>query len=218
MGLVKDNTTSMLFTKIDKIINLLVSEMDKDQELKRYLTYLTYSPLEKRSVNYDNKIYFQKDLEGSLLEEQKIDISKKNDGSNIITIPQILFPYPYQSSKINEEYCTVFLYNHTYEVEEAIGENIYKIDIIIPSTYLELRPYGESRGHKIMQRIAELFDLAKTDKDSSKELGDLEFKLIDRAKESKIVNSVEATLIELQLATNIVNGRFDNRGYNSRLF
>ena len=61
-------------------------------------------------------------------------------------------------------------------------------------------------------------NLAKTDKDSSKELGDLEFKLIDRAKESKIVNSVEATLIELQLATNIVNGRFDNRGYNSRLF
>lgn len=218
MGLIRKNTESTLFTKIDKVIDLLTKEIDNDQVIKRYLTYLTREPLKERSTSYDDKTkYYQRDITTSLLDNQKIDISKNKDGSKFIETPPILFPYPYQQEKISKDYPTVFVYNYTYECEGTIGENIFKIDILIPSLYLELKPYGENRSHKIMERIAYLFDGCETDKESSNKLGaNLKFELIDLAKESKLVKSVDSTLIELQLVTRIPNARRDINGYNTK--
>jgi len=217
MGILRNNTESKLFTKIDKILKLLMDEINKDQEIKRYMTYLTTSPLSHRSVNYKGDIYFQRDLETSLISTQKIDVSKDNDGSKIVTIPQVLFPYPYRSDKVNQEYCTLFISNYIYDCDSTISENIYKLDLIIPSYLLVLKPYGESRGHKIMERLAYLFDKVETDRESSVELGNLKFELVGDAKEEKLVNNLEMTIFSMQLRTFIIGGRQDKNGYYQKL-
>ena len=50
MGIKRGNTTSTLFTKIDKIITLLVNEINNDEVIKRYLLFLSKQPLETKSI------------------------------------------------------------------------------------------------------------------------------------------------------------------------
>ena len=100
MGLIRENGSySTTFKKIDGIIQLMCEEIDNDQEIKRLLAYNTYNPLVNRSNTYDSKIYYQRDITDTMLSDINIDVSKLQDNSNILQLPQCIFDMGWNSSK-----------------------------------------------------------------------------------------------------------------------
>ena len=217
MGIKRGNTTSTLFTKIDKIVTLLVNEINNDEVIKRYLLFLSKQPLETKSIDYNGNILYQNDV------PERIDcgvtyITSKVGVTPVITRTsnQILFAQPYSEEKINSEYCTMFVHNYSYDCRDIVGSNIYMIDILIPSGYLNIQSVGstliESRLHKIMERIAYLFDKVETDEESSIDLGNLEFKIIGKPVEEKVNKTNDITIVTIAIETKLIGARKDNNG------
>ena len=92
MGILKNNTHSTIFSFINEIVKLMVKEIDNDNELKRYLTYLTAQPLEDRSSNAKGKIIYQRDIKDSITKPIKICVDKnETDKKNFIEYSTILY-------------------------------------------------------------------------------------------------------------------------------
>lgn len=211
MGLIRHDTVSTKFQKIDPIINLLVTEMNNDQELKRLCTYLTYQPLASKSTDMSGNVVYQRDITTSMLDEQKICVSKttdKNDKTYKETIiPQILVPYCFQEDKILTEQVSLFVHNFRNDLDSQIGANDFVIDVLVPSKYQELKPYGVNRLHEILKRLAYLFDNVETDSESSETLGNITFNVVGRPVEQRINKTNEITIYSVIVRTRLINAR-----------
>ncbi|MBZ9693191.1 hypothetical protein [Clostridium sp. M14] len=218
MGLIRYDTVSTKFQKIDDIISLLVSEMDNDPELKKLCTYLTYQPLASKSTDMDGNVIYQRDITTSMLDEQKICVSKTTDKNDKeykeITIPQILVPYCFQEDKILTEQVSLFVHNFRNDLDSQIGANDFVIDVLVPSKYQELKPYGVNRLHEILKRLAYLFDNVETDKESSEILGNIKFDVVGRTIEQRINKTNEITIYSVIVRTKLINAR--GNGYGSK--
>ena len=62
MAIERRNSDSSLFNNVDKIINLFIDEINKDEKIKRYLTFLTKEPLENYSIDNDGTKIYQYDI------------------------------------------------------------------------------------------------------------------------------------------------------------
>ena len=105
----------------------------------------------------------------------------------------------------------MFVHNYSYDCRDIIGSNIYMIDILIPSGYLNIQSVGstliESRLHKIMERIAYLFDKVSLDDESREYLGDLEFKIVGKPTEEKINKTNDITITTIAIETKLIGVR-----------
>ena len=216
MGIKRNGTTSTLFAKIDEIITLMVNEINGDEIIKRYLTFLTTQPMENKSIDKNGTILYQYDVPSRLdIPSVKYCISKSTAiTKEYRTSEQILYSEPYQDAKITGNYPTVFVHNYSYDCNNIIGSNVYMIDILIPSEYLNVSSVGspiiESRLHKIMGRIAYLFDKVSLDDESREYLGDIEFKIVGKPTEEKINKTNDITITTVAIETKVVNCRSDS--------
>jgi hypothetical protein len=215
MGFKRGNTTSTLFTKIDKIITLLVNEINNDEIIKRYLVFLTKQPLATRSTDNNNTMIYQSDLPKRI--DSKITYITSKEGVTPVTTrtsEQILFAESYSYEKINSEYPTLFVHNYSYDCNSIIAPNVYMIDILIPSMYINVQSAGstliENRLHKIMERIAYLFDKVETDDISSADLGNLEFRIVGKPTEEKVNKTNDITVTTIAIETKVINARTDS--------
>lgn len=217
MGIKRGKTTSTLFTKIDEIITLMVNEINGDKELVRLMTFISKNPLADRSVDYNNVKVYQYDIPEKLnVPIIKYSISKPTETTKIYrTSEQILFPYSYNDKKVTGNYPIMFVHNYSYDCNNIIGSNIYCIDLLIPSQYEEIQTIEgsslvENRLHKIMGRIAYLFDKVNLDDESREYLGDIEFKIVGKPTEEKINKTNDITITTIAIETKLVNCRSNN--------
>lgn len=217
MGLVRNGSKATSFVKIDKIINLMVNELNNDEELKRYLLFLTKQPLENYSVDNNGTKIYQYDIPKDLTKENKYCISKPNSSNpQYRTSPRLIVPYLYEENKITSENPMMFIHNSSYSCNDLVSSNIYGIDILVPSDYIKIQSdgenYYENRLHKIMERIADIFDDTYTDKETSKEIGDLKFELIGVVYEERVGKSNDITISTINIRTTVINTRMNNGG------
>lgn len=217
MGIKRGNTTSTLFTKIDEIITLMVNEINADKELVRLMTFISKNPLADRSVDYNNVKVYQYDIPEKLnVPIIKYSISKPTETTKIYrTSEQILFPYSYNDKKVTGNYPIMFVHNYSYDCNNIIGSNIYCIDLLIPSQYEEIQTIEgsslvENRLHKIMGRIAYLFDKVSLDDESREYLGDIEFKIVGKPTEEKINKTNDITITTIPIEVKLINCRSAN--------
>ena len=216
MGIKRGNTVSTLFTKIDEIITLMVNEINGDEIIKRYLTFLTTQPMENKSIDKNGTILYQYDVPSRLdVPSVKYCISKPTAiTKEYRTSEQILYPSPYNADKVTGNYPVLFVHNYSYDCNNIIGSNVYMIDILIPSEYLNVSSVGspiiESRLHKIMGRIAYLFDKVSLDDVSREYLGDIEFKIVGKPTEEKINKTNDITITTVAIETKLINCRSDS--------
>ena len=78
---------------------------------------------------------------------------------------------------------------------------------MVPCEYLEIEPYGESRIHKIMERVAYLFINVGLDKESQLELGDIKFQVKGRVEESRINKTNYISIVTIPIETKYINSR-----------
>ena len=213
MGLIREKGSySTTFKKIDGIIQLMCSEIDNAQEIKRLLAYPTYNPLVSRANTYDDKTIYQRDISKSMLSDISIDVSKLQDSSNVINLSQCIFDMGWNSSKDIELKNAIYV-SHYYSGVELVDKAMFIVTIIVPSDYNRLLMQANTtRSHAIAQRVINLFDCAKTDSKSSKEdgLGDLEFNLGGKINEGKVTKGVDATIIEIPIEVKLINCRASN--------
>ena len=215
IGIKRDGSTSTLFTKIDEIITLMINEINSDEIIKRYLTFLTTQPLENKSLDKNGTVLYQYDIPSKLdIPTVKYCISKPTATTKEYrTSEQILYSEPYQDAKITGNYPVLFVHNYSYDCNNIVGSNIYMVDILIPSEYLNVNSVGspviESRLHKIMGRIAYLFDKVSLDEVSREYLGDIEFKIVGKSMEEKINKTNDITITTISIETRIINARSD---------
>ena len=214
MGIKRGNTTSTLFGKIDNLINLFIDEINDDEIIKRYLVFPTKQPLETKSVDYSDNIIYQYDIPKKINCPIKYCISKPTATTKEYReCDQVLFPYPSEDSKITGVYPMMFVYNYVYSLAKynnLIDTNLFKIDILLPLNYIEIFPYGESRLHKIMERLAYLFDRVELDEESQKILGDIKFRLVDNCVEQKINKTNDIITTTLYIESKLIGTRTDD--------
>ena len=216
MGIKRNGTTSTLFAKIDEIITLMVNEINGDEIIKRYLTFLTTQPMENKSIDKNGTLLYQYDVPSRLdIPSVKYCISKPTATTKEYrSSEQILYSEPYQDEKITGNYPVLFVHNYSYDCNNIIGSNVYMIDILIPSEYLNVNSVGspiiESRLHKIMGRIAYLFDKVSLDDESREYLGDIEFKIVGKPTEEKINKTNDITITTIPIEVRLVNCRSNN--------
>ena len=215
MGLIREKGSySTTFKKIDGIIQLMCNEIDNCQEIKRLLAYPTYNPLSTRSNTYDDKLIYQRDITKTMTDKVSIDVSKLQDGSNMINLSQCIFDMGWNSSKDIELKNSIYISHYRTGVE-LVDKSMFIVTIIVPSDYNRLlMQTNTTRSHALAQRIIDLFDEVKTDDKSSKEdgLGDLKFRLGGKITEGKITKGVDATIIEIPISVDLINCRKDNYG------
>ena len=213
MGLIREKGSySTTFKKIDGIIQLMCSEIDSDQEIKRLLAYPTYNPLVARANTYDGKTIYQRDITNTMMDKVNIDVSKLQDGSNVISLAQCIFDMGWNNGKDIELKNAIYV-SHYYSGVELVDKAMFIVTIIVPSDYNRLlMQTNTTRSHAISQRIINCFDNCKTDSKSSKEdgLGDLEFNLGGKINEGKITKGVDATIIEIPIEVKLINCRASN--------
>ena len=220
MGIKRNGTTSTLFAKIDEIITLMVNEINGDEIIKRYLTFLTAQPMENKSIDKNGTVLYQYDVPSRLdVPSVKYCISKPTAiTKEYRTSEQILYPSPYNADKVTGNYPVLFVHNYSYDCNNIIGSNVYMIDILIPSEYLNVSSVGspiiESRLHKIMGRIAYLFDKVSLDDESREYLGDIEFKIVGKPTEEKINKTNDITITTIPIEVRLVNCRSNNGRIN----
>ena len=218
MGIKRNGTTSTLFAKIDEIITLMVNEINGDEIIKRYLTFLTTQPMENKSIDKNGTVLYQYDVPSRLdVPSVKYRVVKTPRvwATDYRTSEQILYPSPYNADKVTGNYPVLFVHNYSYDCNNIIGSNVYMIDILIPSEYLNVNSVGspiiESRLHKIMGRIAYLFDKVSLDDESREYLGDIEFKIVGKPTEEKINKTNDITITTIAIETKLINCRSTNR-------
>ena len=214
MGFKRGNTTSTLFGRIDGLINLFIDEINNDEEIKRYLVFPTKQPMATKSVDYSNNVIYQYDIPEKINCPIKYSISKPTEVvKEYRECDQVLFPYPSEDSKITGVYPMMFVYNYVYSLaktDKLIDSNIFKIDILLPLNYIEIFPYGESRLHKVMERLAYLFDRVELDEESKSIFGDLKFRLVNNCVEQKINKTNDIITTTLYIETKLVGTRTDS--------
>lgn len=132
----------MKMKQLSKIKNFIAETIDKDQEIKRYCTYLTNTPLMKKGMTLDGKLIDQPDVGKSLINKDK---------GNIV-------PYSFTESVIEEKRVIIFIYKYKGDLSKTIGDNYFIIDIFIPSIYDVLEELGQERNIEIASKICDLLD------------------------------------------------------------
>lgn len=137
---------SMKFRSIQQIKNEIVKAIDSSQEIKRYLTYLTDSPLASRGKLDNGQLINQPDITESLV------------GKNIL-------PMMYLEDVLEDNRCLLFVYPYTGDLStKTLGTQRLNIDIVIPSKKEILEDLELLRSFEISNLICDKLDGVKLNK------------------------------------------------------
>ncbi len=142
------NNKSMKMKQLTKIKNFIANIINEDQQIKRYCSYLTNTPLMDKGMTLDGKIISQPDITESLINEDK---------GNII-------PYRFTEDIIKDKRVIIFVYKLKGDLRKTIGENYFAVDIFVPYVYDILEELGQERNVEIASRICDLIDGKSIDK------------------------------------------------------
>lgn len=133
---------SMKFDKVEEHLLDMLSLIDDNQNIKRYIRYLSNTPLES-TVEVNGQTIQQPDIDDSLIY------------NNILITP-------YSEKTLSESKVLLFFNALNGNLEsETVGEEIYSLDIIVPITYWILQGQGKIRVFRIGSEIAKLIDSKK---------------------------------------------------------
>ena len=202
MNLIPFREKPTRFRKIYPLKDLIIKALDDNQELKRLMVYPTKNPFDEYGMTYDGKLIKQLDIKDSLLDDFNLSLIDESNGEEFILKNECcIFDYAWQDRQTNINYPTIYV-SHYRTSDDIVGKITYEIAIIIPSEYEPL--INGKRSTEIIIAIGDILDRAITDKESSKEIGDLELRVGD-VYESKLVKSIKSTLITTTVTATIIN-------------
>nr|DAH12581.1 MAG TPA: hypothetical protein [Caudoviricetes sp.] len=175
---------SMKFKNITAIKNEIVKLIDENQDIRRYMTYLTDSPLSKKAKLNNGKLVDQPDITESLIEKT-------------------IIPYMYFEEVVEKAIPIMFVYMSKGDMSNStVGDNYLVIEILVPTKANILQGLGEERCANIADTITDILD----DKKLSKGLTSIEFVSWEQYRVSK-----DAEYVGLALAGKIKTSNMRRR-------
>ena len=166
----------MKLKKLTKIKNEIAKIIDENQDIKRYCTYLTNTPLLSMGMNADGKMQKQPNLTSSIIDK------------NII-------PYRFMEDILANSEVIIFVYFDEAELsKQSLGSYIFFIDVFVPKPYDVLKEIGQERNVEIATTISDLLDSEKLPKGLS--LGEVD---VVHARQSRLSNKSNYTVLSLTL-------------------
>jgi len=108
--------------RIALVRNEIVNTLKNNKNIKRYLTYLTRSPLEDQGRLLDGTIIDQPEVEEDLVFENPL-----------------IYPTPFTEKLLSESKAIIFVHYFSGSLKELdLGKQTYCIDIVIPLDYYSL--------------------------------------------------------------------------------
>ena len=156
-------TKSNKIRKVTILKRFILEKINENQNIKRYMRYVTKLPLARKSEDYDSNIKVQPDILTSLMEDN-------NDGE------QCLFGGSFNPEMDNIKIPYIFVYSSRSKVDGINNTIYFTIYILCPERYNRLANDGEERIYEIADEIVQLLDeYSLENNDISKEIGNLEF-------------------------------------------
>ena len=136
----------MKFKHITAIKNEITKIIDNSQEIKRYCTYLSDSPLSQKGKLENGTFIQQPNINKSLINEN-------------------IMPYSFSLELISEHKSMIFIYNAYGDLRgKVIGDNVLAIDILCTAQQNILSGIGEERITSIADIITDLIDSERANK------------------------------------------------------
>ena len=168
------NTKCSKVRSLGLLTSYITNEIiDKSQDIKRYLVYLTEDPLSLKGKDLSGNIVVQKDIVESLINVNDKQILKNGMFSDNVEIE-------------SQTYCFVYDLGGTYgQGAERWNTNYIGIDVIIPDKYDTIVDSETgikiNRGYAIGITLSDLLDEMYIDDGKySNLIGNLQFNLVSR--------------------------------------
>lgn len=171
---------SMKLKSITQIRNAIMDKINESQEIKRYIKYLTPTPLEQYGT----------DLNGQILNQPDVDI-------NFIREEKKIYPF-FSKGLLNESQVNIFVQRRGADLSDiAIGKNSINITIVVPVMYAMLND-EEDRQVAIANIICGLID--------GENIGGIGKAQVERADEDFVINdSKEYCALNLNVGIKTLN-------------
>lgn len=205
----KDADTSIKLSRASILGKYLCVNIDQNQDIKRLCRYLTLEPLEQYSMDYDDKIVMQPDLQDSLLEKTKNDKVSKGCEERILyrtmfgnTVVDSMHPAIYV-------YCDEINFFNQKNGTQAVGTMTFYIDIIYDISTEELLNW-QQRSWSIGQIIMDMFDSVPiTDKEYTDLVGNITFTVgTNTIVNKKLAPNTTLGVLSIPLYAHVTGGRY----------
>lgn len=168
------NTRSRKLYRVSPLKNYIINKIDNNQNIKRLSRYLTQTPLLNKGLTYDGLMVKQPDLVDSLL---KVATNDKN----VSVKEAILNPHPFSEDIISEKKVSIYVYSPrtTFNITngEVVGKHTFVIEIIYPTEYNAIEPFGQERVNLIACEILNEFDGLFVEGELRDLIGECQFKV-----------------------------------------
>lgn len=152
--------------KISALNSYIVNKIDENQSIRRYVRYLTTTPLSSTG----------KDLNGNIIKQPDILNSLKADSSEGL---QSLWRGEFDEDTISQEQCFIFVHTFRADFKGIDSKFLVAINILIPQKRDYLKYDEESRSCGIGDIIENMFDDIYIENDEYvKYLGNVKLKLV----------------------------------------
>ena len=159
-----EGTRSQKLYRVPIIKNYIVQRINESQNVKRLCRYMTKTPLYKKGKDYAGKFINQPDLQDSLLTPTVNDVEA-------IIKDAVLVPYSFTEDVLDENRLTIYVHSPrstfnpnvaagraSYVTDSLLGKHLFMIEIVYPTSYNEIEPYGQERAFLIACEILDLLD------------------------------------------------------------
>lgn len=181
------NTRSNKIRKVTVIKRFILDKLNENQNIKRYMRYITKLPLARKSEDFDNNIKLQPDILTSLTEDT-------------VSGEQCLFSGSFNPEMDNIKIPYIFVHSPRSSINGTDNIIHFVIYILCPERYNRLANYGEERIYEIADEIVQLLDeYSIEDTNISKEVGNLKFEIEGSFQEFRMSKSNDIIVLAIPL-------------------
>lgn len=187
-------TKSQFIRKAGILSAYIVTLLDNNQNIKRYLYYDTQNPLGENGLEKDGDIIPQPNIEKSLIDDYIFDS---------------LFNEDMEDTHRSQ----IYVHTHRGDVDGEFGDVLITVNILVPLTILHLSNFGEKRTFCIGNEVENMFQNKYIGKNPRlgylvDELGNLRWKVI-KFENTRLSKTNNIAVLTLVLRTNISTLRID---------
>ena len=176
-------TKSQKLYRVSPLKRYIVDKIDNNQNIKRLCRYMTKTPTYNKGMTYSNQLIKQPDLKDSLLYPVKTD-------KEATIQDYVLFPYAFTEDVLADKRLTIYVHSPrslfninaannrpNYGLDELLGKHLFLVEVVYPTEYNEISPYGQERANLIACEILNMLDGLKVDDELQAIVGECVFKV-----------------------------------------
>lgn len=176
-------TKSQKLYRVSPLKNYIVQKIDNNQNIKRLCRYMTKTPTYNKGMTYDGQLIKQPDLVDSLLYPVKTD-------EHAIIKDYVLSPYAFTEDVLADRRLTIYVHSPrsvfninaasnrpNYGLDELLGKHLFLVEIVYPTEYNQIDPYGQERANLIACEVLNMLDGLTVEGEIKEIVGECIFKV-----------------------------------------